>query len=211
MVKLGKKIVSLALVLGLTFSMGMVSSAATYGDDDGTIYSPGTGSIDKNPGRPGEVISGSHYKSVTTGTVTTDGTVSSTTSEVKINRYDPSAYSVADAKIRTTAGLRQILGNHLPEGTTPELLYVTEVTPVRKVTKENPLAVAFNVPRVAAGDRIFVLHCYDEENWEVIVPNKVDTEYVSATFTSLSPVAFVKVPRLSDNGNSPDKSPKTGM
>ncbi len=205
MVKLGKKMVSLALVLGLTFSMGMVSFASSDGVDDGTIYSSNTGAIDSE----GKPVVGIGTGSASTGTVTTDGIVSSTSTEVKLSRYNRSAYPIADAKIRTTAGLRRILGNQYREGMTLELLYVTEVTPVRKVTKDNPLAVAFNVPRVAAGDTIFVLHCYDNENWEVITPNKVDTEYVSATFTSLSPVAFVK--GTTPSGQSPDKSPKTGM
>lgn len=197
MVKLGKKIVSLALVLGLTFGMGMVSSAATLDDNSDGYGSANTGAIGSG--------------SASTGSVTTDGVVSSTSPDVKISTYNPSAYSVADAKIRTTAGLRQILGNHYREGMNLELLYVTEVTPVRKVTKENPLAVSFTVPKVAAGDTIFVLHCYDEKNWEVITPNEVGNEFVSATFTSLSPVGFVKATRPSASGNDTGKSPKTGM
>lgn len=39
MVKLGKKIVSLALVLGLTLSMGMVSFAATLDGEDAYVAS----------------------------------------------------------------------------------------------------------------------------------------------------------------------------
>lgn len=197
MVKFGKKIVSLALVLGLTLSMGAVSFAA---DANNT----GRGSADTG-------AIGSGKGSASTGTVTTDDVVSSKTSDVVINKYVPASYSVADAKIRTTAGLRQILGNHYREGMTLELLHVTEVTPKRAVTKENPLTVDFTVPKVAAGDTIFVLHCYDKKNWEVITPNAVGAEFVSATFTSLSPVAFVKAVRPSASGNDTGKSPKTGM
>ncbi|MEZ3486328.1 MAG: hypothetical protein K1W22_06960 [Lachnospiraceae bacterium] len=204
MVKLGKKIVSLALVLGLTLSMGMVSFAATLDGED--AYDNGgsisTKPIDKNPGQGG---------SASTDTVTTDDVVSSKTADVTISKYVPSAYSAADAKIRTTAGLRKILGNYYREGMNLELLHVTEVTPKRAVTKENPLTVDFTVPRVAAGDTIFVLHCYDNENWEVITPDAVGNQFVSATFTSLSPVAFVKATRPSAAGNDTGKSPKTGM
>ena len=202
MVKLGKKIVSLALVLGLTFFMGMVSFAA--GDDesgyDGSSINAGV--TNKNPG------SGS----ASTNTVT-DGTVSSKTQGVKISTYSPARYSTADAKIRTQAGLRKILGNYYREGMNLELLHVTEVTADREVTAANPLTVDFTVPNVSAGDTIFVLHCYGPKyvDWEVITPNAVGSQFVSATFTSLSPVAFVKATRPSNSSNDGGKSPKTGM
>ncbi len=202
MVKLGKKIVSLALVLGLTLSMGMVSFAA--GDDesgyDGSSINAGV--TNKNPG------SGS----ASTNTVT-DGTVSSKTQGVKISTYSPARYSTADAKIRTQAGLRKILGNYYREGMNLELLHVTEVTADREVTAANPLTVDFTVPNVSAGDTIFVLHCYGPKyvDWEVITPNAVGSQFVSATFTSLSPVAFVKATRPSNSSNDGGKSPKTGM
>lgn len=191
MVKLGKKIVSLALVLGLTLSMGVVSFAS-----------------DSASGKPVYPDKGG---SASTDTVTTDDVVSSPTADVTISKYVPGSYTVADAKIRTTAGLRKILGNYYREGMNLELLHVTEVMPERAVTKENPLTVDFTVPKVASGDTIFVLHCYDNENWEVIIPNAVGTQFVSATFTSLSPVAFVKATRPSASGNNTGKSPKTGM
>lgn len=191
MVKLGKKIVSLALVLGLTLSMGVVSFAS-----------------DSASGKPVYPDKGG---SASTDTVTTDDVVSSPTADVTISKYVPGSYTVADAKIRTTAGLRKILGNYYREGMNLELLHVTEVIPERTVTKENPLTVDFTVPKVASGDTIFVLHCYDNENWEVIIPNAVGTQFVSATFTSLSPVAFVKATRPSASGNNTGKSPKTGM
>ncbi|MCI9340952.1 MAG: hypothetical protein HFG94_09935 [Dorea sp.] len=191
MVKLGKKIVSLALVLGLTLSMGVVSFAS-----------------DSASGKPVYPDKGG---SASTDTVTTDDVVSSPTADVTISKYVPGSYTVADAKIRTTAGLRKILGNYYREGMNLELLHVTEVIPERAVTKENPLTVDFTVPKVASGDTIFVLHCYDNENWEVIIPNAVGTQFVSATFTSLSPVAFVKATRPSASGNNTGKSPKTGM
>lgn len=195
MVKLGKKIVSLALVLGLTLSMGMVSFAAP---------SSNAGAVDKNPAQG----SGS----ASTNTVS-DGTVSSRTEGVRISTYDPAQYSTADAKIRTQAGLRKILGNYYREGMNLELLHVTEVKADREVTAANPLTVDFTVPKVSAGDTIFVLHCYGPEyvDWEVITPNAVGSQFVSATFTSLSPVAFVKATRSSSANGSDGKSPKTGM
>ncbi len=94
-----------------------------------------------------------------------------------------------------------------------ELLHVTEVTADREVTAANPLTVDFTVPNVSAGDTIFVLHCYGPKyvDWEVITPNAVGSQFVSATFTSLSPVAFVKATRPSNSSNDGGKSPKTGM
>ena len=185
MVKLGKKIVSLALVLGLTLSMGMVSFAS--GSASAPVY--------KSPA------------------VTSDGTVTSNSTEVKITAYDPAYYSVADAKLRTTAGLRKILGSYYREGMNLQLLHVTEVVPTREVSKANPLTVGFTVPKVSAGDTIFVLHCYAPSytNWEVITPDAVGDGFVSATFTNLSPVAFVKATRPQASGNDTGLSPKTGM
>lgn len=206
MVKYGKKIVSLALVLGLTLSMGVVSFARGSGDEN----DKGSSDVFYNS-ITGKPIYPDKGGSASTDTVTTDDVVSSSTKDVTISKYVPGSYTVADAKIRTTAGLRKILGNHYREGMNLELLHVTEVIPERAVTKENPLTVDFTVPKVASGDTIFVLHCYDNENWEVIIPNAVGTQFVSATFTSLSPVAFVKATRPSASGNNTGKSPKTGM
>lgn len=195
MVKLGKKIVSLAVVLGLTLSMGMVSFARDEVDGD-YVFNSSSATTYKSP------------------TATSDGTVKSNSTEVKLSVYDPAAYSVADAKLRTTAGLRKILGNYYREGMNLQLLHVTEVVPTREVSKANPLTVSFDVPKVSKNDTIFVLHCGKPyTDWEVIIPDAVGDECVTATFTDLSPVAFVKAnrPAASGSGSGGGLSPKTGM
>ena len=54
--------------------------------------------------------------------------------------------------------------------------------------------ITFEVAEVKAGDKIYLLHQKADKTWEVIHPDKVEDGKVTATFTSLSPVAIVKVP-----------------
>ncbi len=51
--------------------------------------------------------------------------------------------------------------------------------------------ITFNVGGVVAGQKIMVLHQLDDGSWEKITPDAVGNGTVTATFTSLSPVAFV--------------------
>lgn len=51
--------------------------------------------------------------------------------------------------------------------------------------------ITFNVGGVVAGQKIMVLHQLDDGSWETITPDAVGNGTVTATFTSLSPVAFV--------------------
>lgn len=65
------------------------------------------------------------------------------------------------------------------------------------------LAITFDVDGVVAGDNIYLLHGKADGTWETITPSKVADGKVTATFTSLSPVAIV---RVVDEATSP----KTG-
>ncbi len=68
------------------------------------------------------------------------------------------------------------------------------------------ITIAFNVKNVMAGDTIVVLHKKADGTWEKITPDAVVDGKVTATFTSLSPVAIVKVAA----GAAGVTSPKTG-
>lgn len=66
------------------------------------------------------------------------------------------------------------------------------------------IAITFDVDGVVAGDKIYLLHGKADGTWETITPSKVADGKVTATFTSLSPVAIVKVSDVA-------ASPKTGV
>ena len=51
--------------------------------------------------------------------------------------------------------------------------------------------LTFSVNGVTAGQKIAVLHQKHDGSWEVINPDSVGNGTVTATFTSLSPIAFV--------------------
>ena len=194
MVKLWKKAVSFALVMGLVLSMGMVSSASPNAGSVGGKNSPNAGSV-----------GGKNSPSADTVKVGAVGLLGSSNGSISINA-SLAKYSTVLKALNTEAGLKKILGNYYKEGTALEVVG----GPI-KVEGVAPVTVEFAVEKVAKGDTIYVLH-YDSEkkDWEVIIPNAVGDQYVSATFGSLSPVAFVKAARLSGEGNNDGKSPKTG-
>lgn len=51
--------------------------------------------------------------------------------------------------------------------------------------------LTFNISGIVAGENVTVLHQKKDGTWEKISADKVGTGTVTATFTSLSPVAFV--------------------
>ncbi len=67
------------------------------------------------------------------------------------------------------------------------------------------ITIPFNLKNVKANDKIVVLHQKADGTWETITPDKVEDGKVTATFTSLSPVAFV-----TGGSAAAVKSPKTG-
>lgn len=80
-----------------------------------------------------------------------------------------------------------------------EVLALVEVS----ATVNGSKTITFEVKGVNAGDKIYLLHQKADKTWEVIHPDKVEKDSVTATFKSLSPVAIVKVPATST-------LPKTG-
>ena len=61
-----------------------------------------------------------------------------------------------------------------------------------EVTTDKPITLSFPVAGVKAGDAIMILH-FTGEKWETIAPDAVEDGKVTATFTSLSPIAIVKL------------------
>ena len=69
---------------------------------------------------------------------------------------------------------------------------------------EGGIEITFDVDGVVAGDKIYLLHGKADGTWETITPSKVADGKVTAKFTSLSPVAIVKVTGAA-------ASPQTGV
>jgi hypothetical protein len=63
---------------------------------------------------------------------------------------------------------------------------------VEGYTAGTPVTVPFNLVNVVAGDSILVLHQKADGTWETIIPDKVEDGKVTVSFTSLSPVVFVR-------------------
>lgn len=76
-----------------------------------------------------------------------------------------------------------------------------------KVEGTGSKTITFNVEGVTAADagKIYLLHEKADGTWEVIHPDKVEDGKVTATFTSLSPVAIVKI------ADTATTLPKTGV
>lgn len=53
--------------------------------------------------------------------------------------------------------------------------------------------ISFSLAGVQAGDNYVLLHQLPDGRWEVIRPDSIENGVIKATFTSLSPVAFVKI------------------
>lgn len=81
-----------------------------------------------------------------------------------------------------------------------------EVVAVVDVTYDGAIpaggvTMSFSLPDVQAGDNYVLLHQLADGRWEVINPDSVENGVIKATFTSLSPVAFVKIAPV-QNGNT---------
>lgn len=114
----------------------------------------------------------------------------------------PAEYQDVVADIRRPETLRALLGSAYVE--------TMSVVDVRDVTVPDgtvfPVTIRFNVPGVTANTKVAVLH-YDTEKkaWEV-VESKAGQGTITATFTSLSPVAFV----VDKSTSASTTSPQTG-
>lgn len=119
----------------------------------------------------------------------------------------PAQYADALNRIKTQDGLKAVMGDAFVEGM--EVVDAADVT-VPEGTPM-PVTITFTVPGVGPDTKVAVLH-YNGTAWE-IVESKVGEGTITATFTSLSPVAFVidkntAAGEIKPAGNT--NSPKTG-
>ena len=62
--------------------------------------------------------------------------------------------------------------------------------------------ISFSLGNVQAGDNYVLLHQLPDGRWEMITPDSIENGMIKATFTSLSPVAFVKIASQQNGGNT---------
>lgn len=114
----------------------------------------------------------------------------------------PAEYQDAVASVKTAATLKALLGDAYKD--TMSVVDVKDVS-VPEGTPM-PVTITFNVPGVTANTAVAVLHYNTEsKSWEV-VESKAGQGTITATFTSLSPVAFVVDKSTAESVTSP----KTG-
>lgn len=107
------------------------------------------------------------------------------------------------AEVQKKETLKTALGSAYADG--------MEVVAVKEVSADKlPATITFAVSGVKAGAKVAVLH-YDGTKWEskTVKDVKAGNGTITATFTELSPVAFV-VDKSTVPGNTGKTSPKTG-
>jgi hypothetical protein len=77
-------------------------------------------------------------------------------------------------------------------------------------TDGTKVSIPFNLNNVVAGESIVVLHQLKDGTWETLIPDKVENGKVVVTFTSLSPVVFVRGAAADALKSAAVASPKTG-
>jgi hypothetical protein len=149
---------------------------------------------------------GSPVASGTVNTVTKAVDKNGNAVNVKIQAM-PEEYKAVAEEIKNVDNVKKVLGDAFVEGMS--VVDVQDVVVDGEATF--PLTITFKVPGVVSGTKVAVLH-YDTEKsaWEV-VESKAGDGTITATFNSLSPVAFVvdknTAPGAKDGAKA---SPKTG-
>lgn len=116
----------------------------------------------------------------------------------------PEEYKQVAGEIKSPAMLRTVLGSAYVDGM--EVIDVRDVVIVGDASLvEFPLTITFKVPGVLATTKVAVLH-YVNGAWQV-EPSKAGNGTITATFDSLSPVAFVVD---KNTASSAVTSPQTG-
>lgn len=116
----------------------------------------------------------------------------------------PEEYKQIAEEIKSPAMLRTVLGSAYVEGM--EVIDVRDVVVVGDASLvEFPLTITFKVPGVLTTTKVAVLH-YVNGAWQV-EPSKAGNGTITATFDSLSPVAFVIDKNTSSSAVT---SPQTG-
>ena len=126
--------------------------------------------------------------------------------EIVVQNLTEEGQQAAEA-VKQTETVKSILGSDYVDG-----MYVLDVQEVKVVGDESlvqwPVTITFTVPGVVSTTKVAVLH-YKGSAWEV-VPSTAGNGTVTATFDSLSPVAFVIDKNTASTGTGSTTSPKTG-
>ncbi|POP30365.1 hypothetical protein C3B58_21700 [Lactonifactor longoviformis] len=150
--------------------------------------------------------------------VSVDGVVTKTESAVDANgnavtveiKDVPEEYKAAVEEVKKEETIKELLGADFKEG--------MQVVDVKEVSVPEgtafPVTITFSVPGVKEGTAVAVLH-YNGSAWERITKDvKAGNGTITATFDSLSPVAFVvdkeAAEAASTSTSTSAKSPKTG-
>lgn len=92
---------------------------------------------------------------------------------------------ISSASPATVSEAKKVAEINLPASAT-----VLKVVEVSLPVDFEKITLTFNVSGVVAGQSVTVLHMLPDHNWEIL-PATAGNGTVTATFTSLSPVAFV--------------------
>lgn len=150
--------------------------------------------------------------------VSVDGVVTKIESAVDANgnavtveiKDVPEEYKAAVEEVKKEETIKELLGADFKEG--------MQVVDVKEVSVPEgtafPVTITFSVPGVKEGTAVAVLH-YNGSAWERITKDvKAGNGTITATFDSLSPVAFVvdkeAAEAASTSTSTSAKSPKTG-
>lgn len=116
----------------------------------------------------------------------------------------PEEYKYLAEEIKDVSALKAVLGSAYVDGM--EVIDVRDVVIVGDTSLvEFPLTITFKVPGVLSTTKVAVLH-YADGAWQV-EPSKAGNGTITATFDSLSPVAFVVDKNTSSSAVT---SPETG-
>lgn len=116
----------------------------------------------------------------------------------------PEEYKHLAEEIKDVSALKAVLGSAYVDGM--EVIDVRDVVIVGDTSLvEFPLTITFKVPGVLSTTKVAVLH-YADGAWQV-EPSKAGNGTITATFDSLSPVAFVVDKNTSSSAVT---SPETG-
>lgn len=135
--------------------------------------------------------------------------ISGKTADANGNEFQVTLEEVTDTeakeKLEDIDYLKEIVGDEYIEGmkvADMKDVSVPEGTPM-------PVTIEFEVNGVNKGTKVVVLH-YNGTDWEKIKVDAVDYRSVTATFDSLSPVAFI-LDKVDETATVGTTSPKTGM
>lgn len=110
------------------------------------------------------------------------------------NATNTTITQVSDAVIDAAGSVAAIVS---PDA---QVTAVVDVTYAGVIPPEG-VQISFSLAGVQAGDNYVLLHQLADGRWEQITPDSIENGVIKATFTSLSPVAFLKLPKQ-DSSNT---------